>query len=127
MYDGPTLAKLPTDNRWVFRTADLAVLGTNDSPTRIHIHGAVKKANIFEVGEGGVPSVDLWMWSVRDSEVAMKLFGPSAAGECRVRVSSTHSENNGAQRMYLPRCCSSQSVLLRTQMKRYEVLRRLGL
>lgn len=99
MYDGPTLATLPTDNRWVFRTAELAVLSTNDSPVRIHIHGAVKNANIFQLRDGGLPSVELWMWSERDSEAAARLFSSSAEGECHVHVCYTHADMRCVQRM----------------------------
>ncbi|KAL1942583.1 hypothetical protein VTO73DRAFT_6185 [Trametes versicolor] len=61
MYDGPTLATIPNETRWVFRSADLAVLYEGDKPVPISINGAVKKSSIFY------------------AEQAQKLFGPSSA------------------------------------------------
>lgn len=81
MYDGPTLATIPNETRWVFRSADLAVLYEGDKPVPISINGAVKKSSIFCKDLEDVPTLELWLWSCADAEQAQKLFGPSSAGE----------------------------------------------
>lgn len=85
MYDGPTLASIPSDTHWGFRSPDLGVLLSKDTAVSIHVHGSVKAVKVFDLGGGVAPTMELWMWSKEDAKVAVKLFGPSASGKRHLR------------------------------------------
>lgn len=118
MYDGPTLASIPADAHWVFRSTERAVLCLNEVPVAIHVHGSIKKANVFAVGHGVEPSVEIWMWSVEEAKIAAQLFGTSAEGACNGFRSRTATQASGLQKPSQLRCSTSLPGLPPTRTKR---------